>query len=160
MNATFPKAIVLMATLAAICPCAQSQSTPAPQSPAPPAQTASTPQQPAKPAPKKKPEEPIDPDATAGVRGSGTSHTVRVLSRGKPVQSVHVVAKNSNGSLAGACYTNAAGECHIQLGADSYSFNAAKTGLAGTVSVSVDDSTGPIVSTLVKVKTGSAAPKP
>jgi hypothetical protein len=155
MNATFPKALVLLAVLAAICPCAQSQS-----APAPPAQTTSTPQQPAKPAPKKKPEEPIDPDATAGVRGSGASHTIRVLSKGKPVQSVHVAAKNTNGSLAGACYTNAAGECHIELGADSYSFNAAKAGRSGTVSMSVDDATGPIVITLIKVKTESAPPQP
>jgi hypothetical protein len=155
MNATIPKAVVLLAVLAVICPCLQSQSAPAPSG-----QTTSTPQQPAKPAPKKKPEEPIDPDTTAGVRGSGAIHTVRVLSKGKPVQSVHVVAKNTNGSVAGACYTNASGECNIELGADSYVFNATKSDRAGTVSMPVTDSTGPIVIKLIKAKAEGVPPQP
>jgi len=114
---------------------------------------------PAKPKPVKKPDEPIDPDATAGVRGPGSSHVVRVLRKGKPIQGAHVSVKNTNGSLAASCYTSATGECQVDVGADSYIIGATSNGRTGTVSQPVDDSTGPIVIDLVKVKTGSSAPK-
>jgi len=112
------------------------------------------------PKPKKKPEEPIDPDATAGVRGNGTTHTVRVLHKGSPAIGAHVVVKNTNGSLAASCFTNDAGECTVDIGADSYIIDATRNGRAGTVSLAVEDATGPIVIKLHKPKTETAAPKP
>jgi len=108
----------------------------------------------------KKPEEPIDPDATAGVRGPGATHTVRVLLKGKPAEGAHVVVKNINGTVAASCYTSDTGECQIEVGADSYTFGATKNGRAGTVSIAVNDSTGPIVIKLTKVRAETSAPKP
>ena len=158
MKTVLAKAVILVAALAAL-PCwVQAQSTPAPST-----QTATPPQQstpPAKPKPKKKSDEPIDPDATAGVRGNGAMHTVRVLMKGKPAQGVHVVVKNTNGTLAALCYTGDAGECQVEVGADSYIIDATSKGRAGTVSLAVNDSTGPIVIKLAKVKTDSGALKP
>jgi hypothetical protein len=112
------------------------------------------------PKPKKKPEEPIDPDATAGVRGNGTTHTVRVLQSARPAAGAHVVVKNTNGSLAASCFTNDAGECTVDIGADNYRIDATKIGRAGTVSLSVNDATGPIVIRLHKPKAETTTPKP
>jgi hypothetical protein len=113
----------------------------------------------AKPKPKK-PDEPIDPDATAGVRGTGAMHTVRVLLKGKPAVGAHVVVKNTSGTLAASCYTSDSGECQVEVGADSYMIAATRNGRAGSVSMPVNDSTGPIVIKLVKVKSQGSAPKP
>src|ERR1019366_7309322 len=55
---------------------------------------------PPKSAPKKAPSKPIDPDESAGVRGSGSPLTVRVMMKGKAVENAHVMVKNANGSLA------------------------------------------------------------
>jgi hypothetical protein len=149
-----------MAALAALPAGLLSQTTPAPSTqtttaPTPQSQSTTA----AKPKPKKA-EEPIDPDATAGVRGAVAMHTVRVLLKGKPAEGAHVVVKNTNGTLAASCYTSDAGECQVELGADSYTIGATKNGRAGTVSMPVNDATGPIVIKLVKVKTDSSAPKP
>jgi hypothetical protein len=114
--------------------------TPATQQPAP------------KPKPKKKPDEPIDPDTTAGVRGPGTTHTVRVLLKGKPAVGAHVVVKNTNGTLAASCFTNDSGECQVDVGADSYVLSATEKDRAGSVSLAVTDATGPIVIKLAKIK--------
>ena len=158
MKTVSASALILVAALAALPGCLQAQSTPAPstQSTSPSQQT--TP--PAKPKPKKKPDEPIDPDATAGVRGNGTVHTVQVLLKGKPAQGAHVAVKNTNGTLAASCYTGDSGECQVDVGADSYIIDATIKGRAGTVSMPVNDSTGPIVIRLAKMKTDSSAPKP
>jgi hypothetical protein len=110
--------------------------------------------------PKKKPEEPIDPDTAAGVRGNGATHTVRVLHKGKPAEGAHVVVKNTNGSVAASCFTSDLGECQVDIGADSYIIDATRNGRAGTVSLSVSDSTGPIVIKLHKPRTDTATPKP
>jgi hypothetical protein len=108
---------------------------------------------------KKRPDEPIDPDATAGVRGTGTAHTVRVLFKSKPAAGAHVVVKNTDGTLAASCYTGDAGECQVNVGADRYTIGATTKGRAGIVSMSVEDSTGPIVVKLAKVKTETDGPK-
>jgi hypothetical protein len=110
--------------------------------------------------PKKKPEEPIDPDTTAGVRGSGVMRTVRVLLKGKPAEGAHVVVKNTNGSLAASCDTNVSGECQVELGPDHYAVAATGSGRAGAVTVEVSDTTGPIVIKLKKPKTESSPPQP
>jgi hypothetical protein len=125
-----------------------------------PSENAGQQQPAAPPKPAKKPEEPIDPDNSAGVRGPGTTHTVRVLRKGKPAEGAHVVVKNNNGSVAATCDTSAAGECQVDVGADSYIINATANGRSGSVSLPVTDSSGPIVIKLVKVKTGNHAPKP
>jgi hypothetical protein len=159
MNAVRAGVMLLMAALVAVPAGLQSQSTqPAgTQTSSPSSTQQSAPPAKAKP---KKPAEPIDPDATAGVRGSGTTHTIRVLRKGTPAEGAHVVVKNTNGSVAATCDTNAGGECQVDIGADSYIFAATKRKHAGTVSLAVDDSTGPIVVKLVKVKTESSAPNP
>jgi hypothetical protein len=113
----------------------------------------------AKPKPKK-PDEPVDPNFTAGVRGSGTMHTVRVLLKGKPAAGAHVVVKNTNGTLAASCYTSDSGECQVDMGADSYIIDATKNGRAGTVSMPVDDATGPIAIKLARVKAAASSTKP
>jgi hypothetical protein len=159
MNSICAKVLILASALALFPVGLQSQSSSAsatqtatPASPQPQSNP------PAKP--KKKPDEPIDPDATAGVRGNGTTHTVRVLLKGKPAAGAHVVVKNTNGTLAASCYTSDSGECQVDVGADKYIIGATTKGRAGTVSMPVDDSTGPIVIKLVKVKTGTSAPNP
>lgn len=158
MKTVSARTMILVMALAALPLCLQAQSNPAPST-----QSTTSPQQatpPAKPKPKKKPDEPIDPDATAGVRGTGAMHTVRVLLKGKPVQGAHVMVKNTNGTLAASCYTSDTGECQVDVGADSYIIDAASKGRAGTVSMPVNDATGPIVIKLAKVKADSGAPKP
>jgi len=125
--------------------------------------TASAPQTQSTTAPKpkpKKPEEPIDPDATAGVRGPGAMHTIRVLLKGKPAEGAHVVVKNTNGTLAATCDTSVSGECQVDVGADSYVIAATRNGRAESVSMAVSDSTGPIVIKLAKVKADTMPPKP
>jgi hypothetical protein len=87
-------------------------------------------------------------------------HTVRVLLKGKPAVGAHVVVKNTNGSLAASCDTSDTGECQVDIGADSYVIGATRNGRAGTVSMPVNDSTGPIVIKLAKVRPDSSAPKP
>jgi hypothetical protein len=151
------KALIFAAALVGLPGPLHSQSTPASGTQAAtPAQQQSPP--PAKP--KKKPDEPIDPDATAGVRGTGTTHTVRVLLKGKPAAGAHVTVKNIDGSLAASCYTDATGECQVNVGADKYTIGATTKGRAGTVSIPVDDSTGPIVIKLAKVKAETGVSKP
>jgi len=149
---------ILTIALAIVATALHSQSTPptGTQTSSPSGTQQSTP--PAKSKPKKQ-GEPIDPDATAGVRGSGTTHTIRVLRKGTPAEGAHVVVKNTNGSVAATCDTNADGECQVGVGADSYIIEAEKKRHAGTVSLAVDDSTGPIVIKLKKVKTESSSPK-
>jgi hypothetical protein len=160
MRAVCAMTWILMAALAALPAGLLSQTAPTPSTQTAPAsnpQSQSTPA--AKPKPKK-PEEPIDPDATAGVRGPGTTHTVRVLLKGKPAEGAHVVVKNTNGTLAASCDTSDSGECQVDVGADSYMIAATRNGRAGAVSMPVNDSTGPIVIKLAKVKPESSAPKP
>jgi len=151
------RSLILLLALAAVPHCLRAQSTPAPstQSTTPSQQT--TP--PAKPKPKKRPDEPIDPDATAGVRGNGATHTVRVLLKGKPASGAHVKVKNTNGTLAASCYTSDTGECQVEVGADSYIIDASTKGREGTLSMPVNDATGPIVIKLAKVKSESSPPK-
>jgi hypothetical protein len=157
MKTMCASALIFAAAFAVLPGPLHSQSTPASGTQtATPAQQQSDP--PAKP--KKKPDEPIDPDATAGVRGSGTTHTVRVLLKGKPAVGAHVTVKNTDGSLAASCYTDATGECQVNVGADRYTIGATTKGRTGTVSMSVEDSTGPIVIKLAKVKTEAGGPKP
>jgi hypothetical protein len=156
MNA--PRTLVLTIALAIVATCLHSQSPPptGTQTSSPSGKQQSTP--PAKSKPKKQ-GEPIDPDATAGVRGSGTTHTIRVLRKGTPAEGAHVVVKNTNGSVAATCDTDAAGECQMDVGADNYIIDATKKSHTGTVSLKVDDSTGPIVIKLKKVKTDGSTPK-
>lgn len=129
---------------------------PAQTAPAPGTQTTTPATQQPAPKPKKKPDEPIDPNTTAGVRGPGVTHTLRVLRMGKPAAGVHVLVKNINGTLAASCFTNDSGECQVDLGADSYNVSATEKGRAATVSLKVTDFTGPIVIKLIKAK---AVPK-
>jgi hypothetical protein len=129
---------------------------PAQSAPAPGTQTTAPATQQPKPKPKKKPDEPIDPNTTAGVRGPGITHTVRVLRMGKLAAGAHVVVKNINGTLAASCFTNDNGECQVDVGADSYIVSATEKGRAASASLKVADSMGPIVIKLIKVK---AVPK-
>lgn len=159
MSALSARALFLAAALVAVPVSLQSQAaSPAgTQASSPSSTQQSAPPAKAKP---KKPAEPIDPDATAGVRGSGTTHIIRVLRKGAPAEGAHVVVKNTDGSVAASCDTNAEGECQVDVGADSYIISATKRRHAGTVSQPVDDSTGPIIIKLVKVKPESSAPSP
>jgi hypothetical protein len=150
--------LVLVIALAVVPACLRAQSNPGSSTQSTTPSQQATP--PAKPKPKKKPEEPIDPDATAGVRGNGAAHTVRVLLKGKPASGAHVVVKNANGTLAASCYTGDTGECQVDLGADSYVIDASTKGRDGTLSMAVNDATGPIVIKLAKVKAEPSAPKP
>jgi uncharacterized protein with FMN-binding domain len=113
-----------------------------------------------KPAPKKPPQEPIDPNETAGVRGSGSPLTVRVLIKGKAVENAHVVVKNSNGTLAGSCFTNATGECKVDVGPDDYEIDATGNGRTGTLKLHVSAATRTVSIKLLKAKTTGTAVKP
>jgi hypothetical protein len=159
MNPMCVKTLILVTALGALPGFLQSQppSASATQTAAP---ASSQPQSNPPAKPKKKPDEPIDPDATAGVRGNGSTHTVRVLLKGKPAVGAHVVVKNTDGTLAASCYTSDSGECQADVGVDKYIISATTKGRAGTVSISVGDSPGPIVIKLTKVKTETSAPNP
>ncbi len=122
------------------------------------AQTATQTQNPPPPKPKTKPQEPIDPNETAGVRGPGSPVTVRVMLKSKTVEGAHVVVKNTNGSLAGSCTTGVSGDCKVEVGPDNYIILATMTGREGSVTTRVTDSSGPIVIKLTKIKTQVAAP--
>ena len=74
---------------------AQATTNPAPVSHGP----ASSVPPPAK-APAKTPAEPIDPDATAGVRGAGFALKVQVTFKAKPVVGAFVLARNPDRSVA------------------------------------------------------------
>ncbi len=159
MNILRAITLTLVTALALLPAGLQSQSA---QAPATQTATPASPQPQSNPPakPKKKPDEPIDPDATAGVRGPGTSHTIRVLLKGRPEEGAHVVVKNTNGTLAASCYTSDAGECQVDVGADNYIIRATIKGRAGAVSLPVNDSTGPIVVKLAKVKAETNASRP
>ena len=159
MNTACARILILVIAFAVLPVGLLSQSAPAPATQtATPASPQPQSNPPAKP--KKKPDEPIDPDATAGVRGSGTAHTIRVLLKGKPAEGAHVMVKNTNGTLAASCYTDNSGECQVDVGADSYVIAATTKGRAGTFSLPVNDLTGTIVIKLAKVKAETSHPKP
>jgi hypothetical protein len=111
-------------------------------------------------APKKKPSKPIDPDETAGVRGSGSPLTVRVLMRGKTVENAHVVVKNTNGSLAGTCFTGSTGDCKVEVGPDNYEIDVTGNGRTGTLKLHVSAETSTVSIKLLKAKTAATVAKP
>jgi len=115
---------------------------------------------PPKAAPKKPPQEPIDPDETAGVRGSGSPLTVHVLSRGKAVQYAHVLVKNTNGTLAGSCFTSASGACKVDVGPDDYEIDATGNGRSGTLKMHVSEKTSAVTIKLLKAQTAATTAKP
>ena len=115
---------------------------------------------PPKPAPKKPPSKPINPDETAGVRGPGSLLTVRVLMKGKIVENAHVVIRNTNGTLAGSCFTSAAGNCKVDVGPDEYEIEAKGNGRAASMKVHVLADTGPVTIKLLKAITDPATAKP
>ena len=119
-----------------------------------------TPAQQTSPPPAKKPAEPIDPDATAGVRGPGYSVKVRVLLNGKPVYGAYVIAKNPNGSVAGTGNTNSVGECLLNVGEGDYGISATQNRKTGTASMHISASTGTIVIRLAKLKAADTVGKP
>lgn len=131
---------------------AQTQSPPAPQT------TGQT--SPAQTPPKKKPSKPINPDETGGVRGPGSPLTVRVLLKGKTVENAHVTVKNSNGTLAGSCFTNASGNCKVDVGPDDYEIDAAGDGRTGTLKLHVSAETGIVSIKLLKTTTTPTTAKP
>ena len=150
MRSACGKRIMLLCILAAM-PGGLTQASPA-QSNQPAGQTT-----PPKAAPKKPPQEPINPDETAGVRGSAPPLRVRVLMNGKVAENAHVVVKNTNGSLAASCDTNESGECQVELGPDRYAITATGSGRSAVVALAVSDATGSIVLKLKKPK--SSAPQ-
>lgn len=159
MNAAYARKLILMAALAGLPAGMLPQSAQAPST-ATAAPQGSQPQTTTQSKPKKKPDEPIDPNTSAGVRGTGAKHIVRVTLKGKPAEGARVLVKNSNGTVAASCTTSDLGECQVEVGADSYIVNATRDGRAGTVFLSIDDATGPIVIRLARVKTESSVPKP
>jgi hypothetical protein len=158
MKKTRTGSLLLLALLSAVAlsfdaRAAQQSSgqTSAPQTQSPP---------PAKAKPKKKPEEPINPDETAGVRGNAVSLTVKVLLKGKPVEGAHVLVKNLDGSLANSCFTGDTGDCQTEVGPDKYAMEASWKDRSGTVTVQVTSSTASIVIKLGKAKKTSNMPQP
>jgi hypothetical protein len=113
-----------------------------------------------KPAPKKTPAKPIDPDETGGVRGSGSPLTVHVLIKGKAVENAHVMVKNANGSLAGSCFTNADGDCKVDVGPDDYVIDVKGSGRTGTLKLHVTEQTGSVTIKLLKAKPATASAQP
>jgi hypothetical protein len=153
MTATSAKTMVLACALVATV-----LTFPALRAQSPSGQATAQPPNPPPPKPKTKQPEPIDPNETAGVRGPGSPVTVRVMLKSKTVEGAHVVVKNTNGTLAGSCYTSASGDCQVAVGPDEYVIRATLTGREGSVSARVTNSTGPIVVKLTKTKTTAAAP--
>jgi hypothetical protein len=127
---------------------ARSGQTASPQAASPPAA-----------APKKKPS--ADPDSTLGVRGTGTSHTVRVLLSDKPVAGARVtVKKDATGIVAASCKTAASGECKVDIGADTYIIAATLKSHTGSKALAVRDSTDTIEIKLTKTQPDPGGPKP
>ena len=115
---------------------------------------------PPKAAPKKPPQEPINPDETAGVRGSAPPLRVRVLMNGKVAENAHVVVKNTNGTLAGSCFTDAMGNCKVDVGPDDYEIDATGNGRAATMKLHLTKATGTVSIKLLKAKPASTTAKP
>jgi hypothetical protein len=111
-------------------------------------------------APKKTPQKPIDPDESAGVRGTGSPLTVRVLMKGKIVENAHVVVKNTNGTLAGSCFTSATGDCKVEVGPDNYRIDATGNGRTGTLKLHVTEQTSSVSIRLLKAKTAAPVANP
>jgi hypothetical protein len=156
MRSACGKRLVLLCALAAamMVSFAWAQTSSA-QSTQPTGQTA-----PPAPAPKKTPSKPIDPDASAGVRGSGSPLTVRVLMRGKTVENAHVVVKNTNGSIAGSCFTSSTGDCKVEIGPDDYEIAATGNGRSATLKLHVSAETPTVSIKLLKAKPAATAAKP
>jgi hypothetical protein len=156
MRSAHRKRFVLLCTLAAMPVCclawAQGSSAQGSQT----AGQAASPQA----APKKKPAKPIDPDEVAGVRGSGSPLTVRVLVKGKTVENARVVVKNANGTLAGSCFTSSTGDCKVDVGPDDYEIDATGNGRTGTLKLHVSADTGIVSIKLLKKKIAAAAAQP
>ena len=115
---------------------------------------------PPKAAPKKAPSKPIDPDETAGVRGSGSPLTVRVLMKGKTVENAHVVVKNTNGTVAGSCFTSSTGDCKVDVGPDDYEIDATGDGRAATLKLHVSADTRTVSVKLLKAKPAATTTNP
>jgi hypothetical protein len=155
MRSAQSKRLVLLCALAAMpasLAWAQASST---QSTQPAGQTT-----PPKAAPKKAPQKPIDPDESAGVRGVGSPLTVQVLMRGKAVKNAHVLVKNTNGTLAGSCFTSAAGNCKMEVGPDDYEVDATGNGRAGVLKLHVSAETRTVSIKLLKAQNASPVAKP
>lgn len=155
MRSARSKRFVLFCTLAAMPgSLAWTLASPA-QSTQPPAQTT-----PPKAAAKKPPQEPIDPNETAGVRGPGNLLTVRVLMRGKIVENAHVVVKNANGTLAGSCFTSTTGVCKVDVGPDDYEIDATGNGRKATLKMHVSEQTGTVSIKLLRARTPAPVANP
>ena len=153
MRSACEKRILLFCVLAAM-PGVFAQASPA-QSNQPVGQTT-----PPKAAPKKPPQEPINPDETAGVRGSAPPLRLRVLMSGKAVENAHVVVKNTNGTLAGSCFTNASGDCKVDVGPDDYEIDASGNGRVATLKLHLTKQTGTVSIRLLKAKPAPTTAKP
>jgi hypothetical protein len=80
--------------------------------------------------------------------------------RGKAVENAHVTVKNANGTLAGSCFTNASGDCKVDVGPDDYEIDAAGNGRTGTLKVHVSEKTNAVSIKLLKSTSAPVAAKP
>jgi len=71
-----------------------------------------------------------------------------------------VVVKNSNGTLAGSCFTSATGDCKVDVGPDDYEIDATGNGRTGTLKLHVSAQTSRVSIKLLKAKTAATAAKP
>jgi hypothetical protein len=118
-----------------------------------------TPAPPTPPATGSKKKPATDPDSTLGVRGTGTSHTVRVLLKDKPVAGARVtVKKDATGIVAATCKTSASGECKVDVGADTYIIAATLKSHSGSRALAVRDSTDTIEIQLTKTQPDAGSP--
>jgi hypothetical protein len=79
---------------------------------------------------------------------------------GKAVENAHVVVKNTNGTLAGSCFTNATGDCKVDVGPDDYEIDATGNGRAATLKLHLTKETGTVSIKLLKAKPASTTAKP
>lgn len=129
------------------------------QVPASPVPASQAPASKTPPKPTKKPAEPVDPDATAGVRGAGYSIMVEVQFKRKPVDSAYVLVKNPDGTVAGTCSTDSTGCCTLSIGAGDYTVTATQNRLKGEAATRVTSASKLVVIKLTQIASEDSTDK-
>ena len=107
--------------------------------------------------PPKKPEKPIDPDSTAGVRGPHYTLQVKLLRKGRPQPGAHVAASYADGFVAASCDANEKGLCILKVGPGDYRLSASYENASGGANIHLTAAPPLFVIRLAEAKSPIAA---